>query len=175
MQKYPKLAQELFRKSIHISGLLFYFLKPWLPLESPLLWLGLIFLISLIEILRSFNILSFLNKIFGLALRKEEFSSFSGAFYYFWGIGLAFLFFPLKIAFIALWILCMADGIAGLFGRTFLHSVVFFLSSLCIVFFFLHTLTPTLILKALFWTAIEKIKIIDDNLAIPLAVCVSFS
>ncbi len=167
------MIKELLRKFIHISGLIFFFGKTIIPVKDPLFWLGLLFAVNLVEVLRATGALPFLNLLFKSVLREKELSDFSGTFYYFWGIGLSFLFFPIKIAFISLWVLCVADGIAGLFGRTVMHSLIFFLISLLIATLFLHTFTPELLIKALFWTVIEKIKLIDDNLSIPLVVSIS--
>jgi dolichol kinase len=174
MQKID-ITKESLRKTIHLAGLIFYFFKDWLPIENPIFWLLLLFFVNLTEILRSLKVIPFLNKLFSFALRERELENFSGAFYYFWGIGLSFLFFPLNSAFLALWILCLADGIAGLFGRGLFHSIVFFGISLSISALFLSDFNIALIFKALSWTIIERIKIIDDNLGVPLAVCLSFS
>ena len=170
MQRKLNLKREILRKIIHSSGLSFYFFKNWLPLSNPLFWLFILFFINFVEILRSLQILSFLNKLFRSALREKELENFSGAFYYFWGIGLVFLFFPLKASFLSLWVLCVADGIAGLFGRSWLHSFSFFLISLLIATFFTGSLNTLLLLKVALWTIIERKLPPDDNLTVPLAV-----
>ena len=148
------------RQLVHLSGLLFILLAQFMNKAAS----GLLFiLIALFFLAYSEHVsrfrknhgITFLSKIDskirGLAFwleRKETKKPFTGAFWFYMGIGLAFLLFPIKAASVAGAILAVSDSLSTLIGirfgkhrligkKTYEGTSAFFISALlvCLVFF----------------------------------------
>ncbi len=108
-------------------------------------------------------------------MRPEERRRLSGAFYYLWGVGLAFLVFPQPAALVGLWVLAVADGLAGLFGRGPGHSLVFGTVSLGVVLLWGYPLSGKIMACVVLWTLVEKLPYLNDNFTLPLVVAWTLS
>ncbi len=172
---------ELSRKLFHLSGLLLLLVPKFFGSKAKMVFLGLAFLVSIIEYLRlkSSVVAHVLEKIFAGLMRPEEHQRLSGSFFFFWGVALSFLFFGSRCATLGLLVLAIADPLASLVGmalgrhRLFRKSlegtVAFFLVSLSIFFLADLPLKAALPL-ALFSALLENLSPINDNFLLPLAV-----
>ncbi|OAQ20576.1 hypothetical protein [Thermosulfurimonas dismutans] len=167
------LRRELPRKLFHLSGLALHPLVLWLEAWQEIFWVIILVSITTVEVLRISGRFSILNRLFGRLMRSGEERRFSGAFYYFWGVGLAFLMFPLEAALVGLWVLAVGDAVAGLLIRG--RSVVLFLCGLAILLVFGYPLDPLNILKVLSWTLVERLPRVNDNFTLPLVVALTLS
>lgn len=167
------LRRELPRKLFHLSGLALHPLVLWLEPWQEIFWVIILVSITTVEVLRISGRLSVLNRLFGRFMRPGEERRFSGAFYYFWGVGLSFILFPVKPALVGLWVLAVGDAAAGLIGRA--HSVAFFICSIVILVAFGYALEPFNILRVLIWTLIERLPRVNDNFTIPISVALTLS
>ncbi len=147
----------------------------WLGPQAHLLWLVLLPGVTLVEGLRLRGRLPVLERFFGALMRPEEKKRPSGAFYYLWGVGLAFCLFPQSAALTGLWVLAVADGLAGLFGRDILHSVVFGVLSLGVVLLRGYPFSGELLAILLLWTLVERMPYLNDNFTLPLVVAWTLS
>ncbi|MBX6422125.1 hypothetical protein [Thermosulfurimonas sp. F29] len=166
--------REVYRKLLHLSGLILHPLVLWLGARSVLLWGPLLVGVTAFEILRLCG-RGWFPPGLGKLLRPEEKRRPTGTFYYLWGVGLAFLLFPVRAALAGLWVLALADALAGLSGRGLRHHLVFFLTALLVALGWGHPPSLPLILKVLLWTLIEALPGLNDNLTLPLAVAVTWS
>jgi len=164
------LKREFYRKLYHFSGLLLHPLILILGNWSWVLWVILLPLVSLLELLRLRGAFPQFFNLFRPFMRPWEKEHLSGTFYYLWGVGLAFVFFPLKPALVGLWVLALADGLAGLCGRGPLHSLAFFLTAVLILLGFGYPFSLKTLFWSLLWTGIERWSWPDDNFTLPLAV-----
>ena len=169
------MKREFYRKLFHFSGLVLHPLILALGERAWILWAVLLPLVSLLELLRLRGAFPKFFRFFEPLMRPVEKERISASFYYLWGVGLSFLFFPLKSALTGLWVLALADGLAGLWGKGFLHSVVFFFTSLAILLGFDYPFSPEYLFLILLWTVIEKWSWPDDNFTLPLTVALTLS
>ncbi|QJA05426.1 hypothetical protein FVE67_00870 [Thermosulfurimonas marina] len=161
------MKRRIARRLFHVSGL---FLYPLSQAGGPFFWWGLLFGVSVLEFLRLSGRFSRFFDYFQPLMRPEEKRRPSGTFWYIWGVGLSFLLLPERAAFSGLLVLALADGLAGLFERGRLHSLVFFGVSLGVAHFLKGTFSWELILKAGLWTLVEGLPRANDNFTLPLAV-----
>ncbi len=178
-------AREIKRKLFHLTGLSLHPLNIWFYDHRFLLWAGLLFLLTVIELARRQGKLPFLNRLFAGLLRPGEDGRLSGTFYYLWGVGLSFLFFPLEYALIGLWVLTLADTASALCGqavgrlrlgtKTLEGMLAFWLTSLLILKGFGWSWDLRTLFLALFWAGVEMLPGVNDNLVLPLVVAGSLT
>jgi dolichol kinase len=194
------MKSEIMRQLVHMSGLLFILLAQFMDKAMA----GLLFLLIALFFLAysehvsrcEKNRKSLLSKIEcrirGMAFwleRKDSRKPFTGAFWFYTGIGLAFLIFPLRAASAAGVVLAVSDSLSTVIGvrfgrhrlagkKTYEGTGAFFVSALlvCLIFF-----SPVISLLAATIAALAellpetrlfshpKLKIVsNDNILIPL-------
>ena len=188
---------EISRQLIHLSGLLFVLLAQFMVREVAA---GMFFLMAFTFLMYSFYIqratsrwqrlLGSVDKHLRGTLMKFERPGlpFRGAFWFYMGCGLTFLFFPLAIATVACLILAIADAVATVVGhhfgsrklvgsKTLEGTIAFILAAAAVTW----VLAPEWILPAtiaatmgeLVTEAAPRLRrrgLLDDNLLIPLFV-----
>lgn len=119
-------------------------------------------------------------RFFGLVVRNEEATSFTGAANAFIGIALTVLFFENNIAIPAILIVSFSDAFAAIVGRkigktkigskSLEGSAAFFVCTLIILSFCNYLSIAAIIITSLFATILElfPIRKINDNISIPL-------
>lgn len=175
------MKEELFRKLVHLSSLIYPFL--YYVFFTKYEMILLLFIITLTVIIGDVVRLktTFLNKIFHIMLREsEKKGGLSGATFFMIGTLITVSCFSKIIAIIAICVLVISDTAAAIFGKlipskkiidekSIAGTLAFFITSVCIVLFFQ---IPLLIIACFFTTIIElyakRLKI-DDNILIPLS------
>ncbi len=188
--------REALRKSIHIGSL-------GLPLAYRYIFvynrfqMFVVLLVALITALgielSRMQLPSFrkvFHKLFGLMLRKHEIKDFTGATFLFLAFMLCVVFFPPKIAFLAMSFLSIGDTFAAMVGisygkrkfiglkKTIEGSLGCFASTMLFSFFFADGLSPWVYTLGAFTATLAELWIIpiDDNIKIPLlsGLCMTF-
>ena len=196
----PAFHPEAMRQLVHMSGLLFVLLAQFMDKSAA----GLIFILIAVFFLAYSEHVSRCEKNHRTILsriecrirdmafwleRKDSRKPFAGAFWFYMGIGLSFLLFPLKAASAAGLVLAVSDSLSTIIGVRFgSHKLLgkkswegtgaFLISSflLCLLFFppvlsLLAALVATLaeLLPEARTLSSPRLRIIsDDNLLIPL-------
>ena len=168
---------EIRRKIFHVFGILFLlplcvFGRKY-PLSIPVLLLAT-FLLELLRMKRKLpeSVLRVLDTL----ARPEERHSFSGSFYYVFGVGLSVLFFGEKPSLAGLLVLAIADTASAIFharGRIHLFgkSLEGFLVFLVVSWGILSAMGYPLRVSGIVATCVavvENLKMVNDNLAVPL-------
>lgn len=194
--------REITRQLIHLSGALFVLLLAQVTgrevASLAFFSVALTFLLYSLYILREENrfkkLLDSLDKkIRGRVLQFERPGvPLQGAFWFYAGCGLAFLFFPLPVATAACLILAVSDSLSTLVGfhfgkkkilgnKTLEGTATFFLSSLLIGFMLLPAGAPAAALAATAGELLPELApglrrrgLVDDNLIIPLLAGAAF-
>jgi len=196
----PSLRQEILRQLVHMSGLLFIALAQFIDKVAVaiLFMLTALFFLLYSEYVRRCGkdhatLLSRIEcKLRDFALffeRKGAVRPFAGAFWFYFGAGLAFLLFPLGPASAAGAVLAVSDSVSTIIGRGFGRkriigkktlegTAAFFLSALlvCLLFFsppaaFLGAASATVAELLPEWRRISASRfsrVLDDNLLIPM-------
>jgi dolichol kinase len=198
----PALSQEVLRQLVHMSGLLFIALAQF----TDKMLVGILFMLAAFPFLlyseyvrkcgkdRSTLLSRMECRLRDFALffeRKGASRPFAGAFWFYFGAGLAFLLFPLGPASAAGAVLAVSDSLSTIIGKglgrhrilgakTLEGTSAFFLSALlvCLLFFsppaaFLAAASAALAELLPEWKRISASRlsgVLDDNLLIPLAV-----
>ena len=178
---------ELQRQMLHVSGIVFVIFAQFVGRGASIVYFVLItlffFLYAWYVSKEGKKLESFLGRFesrfreFTLKFERSEASPFTGAFFFYTGCTLAFVFFPFHIASAACAMLAVGDALSTLTGKKFgKHmigikslegSLACFVGSLIAGAFFVN---PYLALAGAFAAAAaELIPRIDDNLTIPLA------
>ncbi len=169
---------EIRRKIFHVSGILLLLPLCVFGKEYPSLVPALLSATFLFELLRIKRRLPEPVLGFSDALsRPEERYSFSGFLHYIFGVGLSVLFFGKKPSLAGLFVLAMADTAAAIFHargrmRLFGKSLEGFLVFLAVSWGILRAMGyPSGVagIVAACVAAVENLKMINDNLAVPLA------
>lgn len=176
------MKQEILRKFIHLSSILYPFLYTFLEKREMLVITFLLaFFLLLIDVLRTESklIRNFFNKFFAVISRKNEIDGkFYGSTYFMIGTFLTILLFEKQIAIFALLVLIISDTCASLFGKAIRSRKIYqdktlagFLSFAISASVISAFINPWFIIAG-FLTGIaelyaKKIKI-DDNLLIPI-------
>ena len=148
---------------------------------------GLTFILLDIGRIKNENIKKIYSIFFSSITKQTEYQSLTGASYTFIGLMIVSVFFPSKIAAIAVIIMSISDGLASLIGFRFGYikildkslegSLVFFISTCIILIFFGYT-SINVVIIALCCTIIElissKVKV-DDNLLIQISAAIILS
>ena len=184
------MKQEIIRKLIHLSSLIYPLAYIFLLSKPTMIKITLYLLCLLIVVdflrIKYTKFQSLCNKLFGLFSRKEEREGkIYGSTYFMCGIFLTILFFPKYTAITSMFVLIISDTAASIFGKMIKSKKIIkektifgFLSFVCtatiIIFCFGQSFNFNTFLIALliaFITgAVElfaKVICIDDNLLIP--------
>jgi len=177
--KADSLRKELPRRLFHVSGLLLALVPRVFPGKSAAVFLSLALLETLIEILRlkSPVFSRLVGRLFSPLMRPAERRRLSGSFYYLWGVALSFALFPERCALYGLFVLALADPVAGVIHvrstRRFLRKSLE--GTLC---FFLLTFVilraggwggETSLAVSLILALLENLSPLDDNFLLPVA------
>ena len=114
------------RKLVHLSGLLFVFAAQFLNRNLVLIIffsIASFFLVYAEYVRRTKPALGFMNFVFKFEKRKGR--SFSGAFWFYMGSGIAFLVFPKAVASAASAILAAGDSSSTIVGINFGKHKIF--------------------------------------------------
>ncbi|MEM7815528.1 MAG: hypothetical protein QXN71_00215 [Candidatus Aenigmatarchaeota archaeon] len=193
------MRNEILRQAVHISGVLFIFFGQFFEKSLTGLFFLLIAFLFLIysEYITKFEknkktlfsrIECRLRDVALMLERKDSRKPFAGAFWFYFGIGLAFLLFPLKAASAAGIVLAVSDSISTVLGlklgrikiigrKTLEGTAAFFITAFIVCFLFFNPLIALFgAIVATFSELLPETKIIyskgkgiiDDNLLIPI-------
>ncbi len=183
------MENELLRQLVHLSGLLFVLIAQFLGRiwsVAMFLAIAMYFLLYYEYVKRSKSLIGFRKIVFFFETRSKG-RPFSGAFWFYAGSTLSFIFFPLNIASASVAILAVGDSFSTIFGvrfgghkligkKSLEGSLAFLMGSFLISLFFVNPLpgfigsftamvvelfTPPKMGRKSHW-------IVDDNLLIPI-------
>jgi dolichol kinase len=195
-----KRESEILRQLVHLSGLFFIALAQFIDK----MLVGILFMLAAFLFLVYSEYVSKCGKNHNTLLsriecklrdfafmleRKESKRPFAGAFWFYFGAGLAFLLFPLNIASVAGATLAISDSLSTIIGKkfgrhiilgkkTFEGSTTFFVAAFFVCLFLfspfvaiISAVAATLAELLPEWKIISKSKfngLFDDNLLIPI-------
>jgi dolichol kinase len=181
------MAFELYRQIVHLSGLVFVILAQFVRKEIVIAYFSLIalsfFVYSWYVRSQEKKLENLLGRMeskfrnFTLKFERKNVNPFSGAFFFYAGCALAFLFFPLNIASAACAMLAVGDSFSTLAGKKFGRhkiggktlegSLACFLSSFVAGIFFV---SPVISIIGAFAAAASELLIpkLDDNITMPI-------